>query len=185
MDSACHMSTKHLADSFTSPLISMLSHLSQPNTHCPPRVQFLYCSRRSLTCKTFSILFFDRLLSIFMSDFAITRNKPLSLDRSFKLFLTDGGPYPKDLTGKERLQAIQSIAVDTHHVGDADIQFRRFEASDLLDALGPEEQRGGVVAYVCGPPPMTDWTVAVLKDAEGMATERVLYVLSSTIRSIL
>lgn len=52
-------------------------------------------------------------------------------------------------------------------------RYGRIEQGDLLDALGPVEGRGGIVAYVCGPPAMTDWAVGKLKKAEGMAEERV------------
>ena len=54
------------------------------------------------------------------------------------------------------------------------IEFRRFEEKDLEIALGPVAERGSIVAYVCGPPKMTDWAVDVLKRSEGMKQERVL-----------
>jgi len=54
------------------------------------------------------------------------------------------------------------------------IWFRRFSEEDLLNAIGPVEKRGGTVAYICGPPTMTDWAVAKLKGAEGMLEQRVL-----------
>ena len=43
-----------------------------------------------------------------------------------------------------------------------------------MDAIGLVDGRKGVVAYVCGPPPLTDWAVDVLRGAEGMEKERVL-----------
>lgn len=54
------------------------------------------------------------------------------------------------------------------------IWFRRFAEEDLLNAVGPVEQRAGTVAYICGPPAMTDWAVTRLKGAEGMLEQRVL-----------
>jgi len=53
-------------------------------------------------------------------------------------------------------------------------QYGRMEQKNLIEALGPVEERKGVVAYVCGPPEMTDWAVQELADAEGVEKERVL-----------
>ena len=50
---------------------------------------------------------------------------------------------------------------------------RRPAEKDLYDALGPEEERSNVVAYVCGPPAMTDSFVDILKEAKGMEPRRV------------
>ena len=54
------------------------------------------------------------------------------------------------------------------------IEYRRFVNQDLEAALGPGAERKGVVAYVCGPPAMTDWAVGVLRRSEGMEEKRVL-----------
>lgn len=51
---------------------------------------------------------------------------------------------------------------------------RRIEYGDLLDCLGPEEERKNVVVYVCGPPMMTDEFVDVFGKAPGMESRRVL-----------
>ena len=56
----------------------------------------------------------------------------------------------------------------------SNIEFRRMEVADLLEAIGPVQERMGIVAYVCGPPMMTDWAVNVLSKAEGMEKKRVL-----------
>lgn len=52
---------------------------------------------------------------------------------------------------------------------------RRIEYGDLLDCLGPEEERKAAVVYVCGPPMMTDEFVDVLEKTPGMENRRVLY----------
>ena len=52
--------------------------------------------------------------------------------------------------------------------------YRRITEEDLCDALGSISEREQAVAYVCGPPVMTDWAVERLRDAEGMSSERVL-----------
>ena len=54
------------------------------------------------------------------------------------------------------------------------VEYRRFEGSDLRAALGPIAERENVVAYVCGPPLMTDWAVDVLEKSIGMEKKRVL-----------
>lgn len=45
---------------------------------------------------------------------------------------------------------------------------------DALDALGPRVDRKNTVAYICGPPKMTDVFVERLSTAEGMDPKRVL-----------
>ena len=54
------------------------------------------------------------------------------------------------------------------------IHDRRITHEDLITALGPVEERSGVVAYVCGPARMTDEFVDVLQRADGVSVERVL-----------
>lgn len=58
---------------------------------------------------------------------------------------------------------------------------RRLHEADLKkvldgykDAHGAEHTRSRTVAYVCGPPMMTDSLVAFLQQQPGMAKERVL-----------
>jgi len=50
----------------------------------------------------------------------------------------------------------------------------RITRADLVDALGDVKHRAGTVCYVCGPPAMTDETVAFLNVQEGMDSARVL-----------
>ena len=50
---------------------------------------------------------------------------------------------------------------------------RRIGHEDLMEALGPVEERKGAVSYICGPPGMTDEFVGFMKSAEGMQGERV------------
>jgi NAD(P)H-flavin reductase len=51
---------------------------------------------------------------------------------------------------------------------------KRITHEDLLQALGPENQRKDTVVYVCGLPTMTDEFVALLQKAPGMEERRVL-----------
>ena len=68
------------------------------------------------------------------------------------------------------MQNRDMLFVGEHH----NINYRRFVKQDLEAALGPEVGRKNTVAYVCGPPAMTDWAVAVLERSEGMEEKRVL-----------
>lgn len=95
------------------------------------------------------------------------------MDRDFKLYVTNAS-LPIELSSEERLQAIRSLKWDTDYIGNSNIEFRLFEQQDLEIALGPVEERKGIVAYVCGPPAMTDWAVSVLRRSKGMEEERVL-----------
>ena len=81
---------------------------------------------------------------------------------------------------------VESQAAEDHHKSDVHrrsdiaymypqkIWFRRFEEKDLLKAVGTAAERRDTVAYVCGPPEMTDWAVTKLKEGEGMQEEKVL-----------
>ncbi|KAL2037394.1 hypothetical protein N7G274_009879 [Stereocaulon virgatum] len=148
-----------------NPLISILSHLHQNKNECPPRLDLLYSARIGDSGKLSSILFHERLRSILERGFGTSRN--------YKLFVTDT-VKPNEVSDKNQSGAKSALKADTDDVGEGKVERRRFEEKDLIDAIGPVEKRGGVVAYVCGPPPMTDWAVSVLKGAEGMESNRVL-----------
>lgn len=94
----------------------------------------------------------------------------------YTLFCTD--PFtqnPTLYTGEKRLNVIRERSGDIRYVGEHQtIEFRRFEEKDLETALGPIAERESTVAYVCGPLPMTDWAVEVLRTSKGMDEKRVL-----------
>ena len=76
---------------------------------------------------------------------------------------------------KKRSRVILEQSKDKLYVGEhQNIEYRRFDAKDLQAALGPKEERENVVAYVCGPPMMSDWAVDVLKGSIGMDERKVL-----------
>lgn len=52
---------------------------------------------------------------------------------------------------------------------------RRMNSSDLIAAIGPGEEGSKVVAYVCGPPILTDWAVKVLQQADGIDPTKVFH----------
>ena len=145
--------------------MSILSHLRQNEGECPPCLEFLYSVRKDFSSKASSILFIDRLRSIFRPDFGP--------NHGFKLFVTQGAKLPSH-DDKKRIAAINSIQEDTEPINEGNTKFRRFGEKDLIDAIGPVDRRKSVVVYVCGPPPLTDWAVEVLRGAEGMEKERVL-----------
>lgn len=96
------------------------------------------------------ILFLERLNKIFCQP---------NLD--FRLFLTgDGSPKGDKFETAEHPYL---------HLAQ-----RRFVPSDLVDCIPAVEKRHSTVAYVCGPPAMTDNVVAFLRSQEGMSKERVL-----------
>ncbi|KAL8739846.1 MAG: hypothetical protein Q9190_007391 [Brigantiaea leucoxantha] len=140
-----------------NPLVSISSHLHQNPELRPSVLNFLYTTRHPSSKDLSSVLFFSRLNSQF--------DGGSSPSRTLQLFLTRLPDNTKD-----RL---------LHSADDANpfsggINFRRISSQDLLAALGPQSERRGVVAYVCGVPAMTDEFVDVLRSAEGMDVERVL-----------
>ncbi len=137
-----------------SPLMSILSHLHNHPSQLPPYLKFLYATRFPPSFDLSHILFYKRLVSVLKS-------QP-SKDRSLDLYLTgDSG----DIHRKENM-----------HCGDpiSRIQRRRFLQEDLIAALGDVQERKCTVAYVCGPPGLTDKVVGLLREAEGMEEQRVL-----------
>lgn len=83
--------------------------------------------------------------------------------------------HPTNHTGYKLVRVTQERSKDLQYVGEhQSIEFRRFVEKDLETALGPVAERKNTVAYVCGPPTMTDWAVDVLKQSAGMDQERVL-----------
>jgi len=127
---------------------------------------FIYGARKSASKTLSSILFFNRLRGIFAQE------KYLS-ERVLELFLTT----PTDLDSQpendpEKIAVLQKL--DKTYIYPQRLYFRRFEKEDLLRAIGPVAKRSRTLAYVCGPPAMTDWAVAKLKEIEGMDEKRVL-----------
>ncbi len=141
--------------------------------NCPRYLHFLYSAKKGPAGKPSSILFLERLGSIFNPHFANKSAQVENVQRAFKLFVTNAA-LPKDLSGEERLQAIRLLEWNADCMGSSNVELRRFEQRDLEVALGPVKERNGIVAYVCGPPAMTDWAVGVLREAKEMQAERVL-----------
>lgn len=154
------------ADNRLSPLISILSHLNNQTERTQPlNIHFLYSSRLPQGHKTASpeeslnqILFLPRIRHIIRSQGQSHRLR-ISLD----LFLTD--------SNASRLTPASSPA-------DLTIHSKRIEKHDLLSAvvggdgkLDPRES----VAYVCGPPQMTDEMIELLKGILGEGGEQRVF----------
>ena len=151
--------------------MSILTHLYQHPEQCPPSVKFLYSARSGGEFRrgNYGILFYDRLHKMFGQE-------RLPPDSSFEMFITPqrmGDSTPAVANDMD-------ISLDNDGIFDVQSQFhetvrlRRFTKTDLLVALGRIEDGGNTVAYVCGPPTMTDWAVEVLKTADNMREENVL-----------
>lgn len=148
-----------------NPLISILSYLmlssSAPRTIC-----FFYSLRRSSKFNRGSILFFDRLEKIFALPHP-AGHRVASTERELNLYIT----------GHKPINEASPSMVGKMYAHDSTLRTyeRRFEHGEMVSSLGPEYERGSTVAYVCGPPAMTDEVVDVLQKAEGMKKENVLY----------
>lgn len=90
--------------------------------------------------------------------------KTIGSRAEFQLFLTGGG-----------VQEDEHDNVTNSLDADLDIQRRRMNKSDLLQSLGPVQERKDTVCYICGVPGMTDEFIAIVKTAEGMKEKNILF----------
>ena len=159
----------------SSPLISILTHLAT-TFETLPSINFLYTTRLDPSATSYSsILFLDRLCKIYTTldpercslGLYLTSPSPLQDTKLLVLTQTLLEWYLASL----RLQEDSNFPSDNKHIT---MYPRRISYGDLDSALGPIKERSGVLAYVCGPPEMTDEIVGVLKASEGMSAERVL-----------
>lgn len=134
-----------------NPLISIFAHLmSLPNR--PRRVKFVYGTKvEEGPIKASRILFLTRLMDLIKKQ----GDDNVNLD----LFLT--ATSQKEIDGAKDLPA--------------HIKLGRIEKNDLEDAIGDVRSvRQATVAYVCGPPAMTDQFVEFLSTRDGMGKRNVL-----------
>jgi NAD(P)H-flavin reductase len=133
-----------------NPLMAILSHLTQlPEAGF--EVVFVYSFRLENGKDAAEVLFLQRLRRIFEEGKVRGR---------LHLFVTSGGE-------------------DGHGNGfkgeGVTIRKRRVGKEDVLEMLGPLEERRETVCYICGVPTMTDEFVQVAQEAEGMDLQRVLF----------
>ncbi|KAG9532567.1 hypothetical protein KCU93_g942, partial [Aureobasidium melanogenum] len=134
-----------------NPLISIFAHLtSLPNR--PKKVRFVYGSKiEEGPIKASRILFLTRLMDLIKEQ----GDGNVQLD----LFLT--ATSQKEIDGATDLP---------EHV-----RLGRIEKDDLEAAIGEDRSvRQATVAYVCGPPAMTDQFVEFLSTRDGMDKRKVL-----------
>ena len=149
----CYFNPK--GDIVTSPLISILRHLCQQSQKQDFSIELLYSVRKEPSDPLSSILFYDRLKELFA-------NERLLFHREFGLFLTSPIIARYGLEEHPKVSSMSRItdAADGH---TDRIHHGRFSKQDLLNAIGPTAQRNRTIAYVCGPPMMTDWYVLLSK----------------------
>jgi ferredoxin-NADP reductase len=157
-----------------NPLMSMLSSIySLPPAERTFSITFLYsvkCPQGEQSAD--KILFLDRLASTFHSlgreekemDESNSNNSNSSKLR-FSLFLTGSEDEEGEVVSREP---------ESNHPLRTKFKGRRLGKDDLIEALGPVEERGDTLCYICGVASMTDELVAEARAAEGMSAERVL-----------
>lgn len=131
----------------------MLSHLAQPEQQAtrPEIVKLLYSTRLAGDGLD-QVLFFSRLKQVFEN---LNKNKVHS--NTLDIHITD------------------NKAISDHSSSDPWLKLHndRITHQLLVSSLGPaSDRKDSVVAYVCGPPAMTDEIFNVLQAQEGMK-ERV------------
>lgn len=170
--------------------MSIINHIHQDPESLPRNLELLYTHRLPFTPPEMegapvdpsdSVLFLERLRSLFAS-------RPFSQGPDgqnayrFTLFLTSSMDSKVKETPLEALESQERITKqhtnkEAHiHLVGVPLEHRRVVDADLLDSVKDmtEQERKGIVAYVCGPPSMTDWAVGTLRKIPGVVGERVL-----------
>lgn len=142
-----------------NPLMSIVSALATQKKEKGKlgfQVEFLYTTRDlKADASPSDVLFLERLVCVFDA---------LGDEGQFELFLTSG----------QRERDETEIATLSVTGKQLKVQRRRIYDTDLLDALGPVEERAGTVCYICGVPMMTDEFVEKAKHAMGIDERNVL-----------
>ncbi|GKT48854.1 oxidoreductase NAD-binding domain-containing protein 1 [Colletotrichum spaethianum] len=131
-----------------NPLMSILSHLAEGG-ESPYNVQFLYSTKTPAEgLDSGKILFLERLAAIYGREKVRGR---------LRLFLTN-------------LQETSGSDETVLPCNEVEVPFkkRRMTLEDVAEALGPKEEYGSAVVYVCGVPAMTDKFVGDLTSPDGL-----------------
>jgi ferredoxin-NADP reductase len=143
-----------------NPLMSMVStleYVKKESGELGFSVKFLYTTRDPGSSRSpAEILFLDRLQSVF---------RTLGTEGELRLFLT---PSKNTAEGS----SAKVVGLDDKSLS---VQRRRITQKDLIDTLGPVEERPETLCYICGVPGMTDEFVEKAKRAKGMGEENVLF----------
>lgn len=148
-----------------NPIMSMLEHLHLESYLRPDRIRSLRLLYGTRARPEEAILFYERIARI-LEEYRTGESQEGAANLGYRttMYLTGGTDWSSDhVSGYE--------ALHTDHV---DHEYQRITRADLLEALGPVAGRQETVAYVCGPPKMTDEFVEILSRAEGMDSRRVL-----------
>lgn len=168
-----------------SPLISILSHLTEEQTpnpaiplperspNHPLHIRFLYSTQIPAPSvpdeKTLDqILFLSRLLNIVQRTRTISK-RPANIKLDLDLYLTNlSSP-----TAATQASEILNKVTDDSNVSNDSPLIRVHGQRINKDDLDAKPQQEDIVYYICGPPPMTDEFVQYLEPVVGK--ERVLY----------
>lgn len=147
-----------------NPIMSMLEYLHLEGQLESGRIHNLRLLYGTRAREGEAILFYERLVHILGGDVHAQSQAAVEHGPRATLYLTGETPWsPSQVPGHESLGP-----------GGLEHRHRRIRPADLLEALGPVDGRKTTLAYVCGPPKLTDEFVEVLSRAEGMDSQRVL-----------
>ncbi len=143
-----------------NPLMSIVSSLASQKKEKGKlgfHVKFLYTTKDlKRDASPSEILFLERLVSVF---------DVLGDERQLELFLTSGQQEGEKIESRTLSVTGKQLKV----------QRRRIYDTDLLEALGPVEERVRTVCYICGVPSMTDEFVEKARNAKGINERNVLF----------
>lgn len=148
-----------------NPIMSILEHLHLESHFTPGRTRSLRLLYGTRAARGKKLLFYDRIGQILERQI---ESEPATTDTDYMhrmtMYLTGHTHWsPDEVNGYERIK--------TGHIEHVR---RRITFSDLQEALGPVAGRRNTLAYVCGPPKMTDEFVDILSREDGMDSRRVL-----------
>lgn len=126
----------------------MVSHMHETNS-MPARVDFLYATKVRSSHGVDNVLSLGRLLAI-----TATRRG------QFRLHLRCSG-HPS------------RVLMETAEPRTS-FEPRRLLESDVIELLGVPTRRAELLCYICGPPPMTDYLVDMVRREEGILSGQVL-----------
>jgi len=142
--------------------MAMLTHMHCTN-RLPQHVHVLYSIRRTSPSPADTTAgpqdaLKDVLFATRLRDIATERVDSMTLD----FYMTRGEPVGAGSPIKPLL-----------HWENVSILDGKMRKGEIEEALGPVEERGETVCYVCGPQKMTDEIVEMVGKMEGMDGERV------------
>lgn len=148
-----------------NPIMSMLEHLHVESHLTLGRIRTLKMLYGTQAERGKRILFYDRIGQILERHI---ESEPAGQFNDYRFKMT------MYLTGHTHWSPEEVDGYEETKTGHIEHVRRRITFSDLKEALGPKAGRKHTVAYVCGPPKMTDEFVEILRGEDGMDPRRVL-----------